>query len=266
MSRVAAVTTAVLGAWCVLAGAAHAQTTVRVVETWPAGQDITLARNQNFYLRIAYETDSPVRIWARPYFRGEPANAGSHPSPLRSGSGEALGWFFLQRPGDRVDEIRVSVGDGGTRSTPVVVTHRVRIVGGQEVAAAATEPQWVVALRAQDEAAQREEYERRMSTPASAGDTALFGGFMLAVLALGIFGIVAPLWGAWRWRGGWRVAAMVPAALMAFVVLRIVAGVAIDPTSHNLWPFEIVMAGGISSLVMLVLIVARKLAGAGRGN
>ena len=34
--------------------------------------------------------------------------------------------------------------------------------------------------------------------------------------------------------------------MMAFVA-RIVIGVAIDPTSHNLWPFEILMAGAMSA-------------------
>src|SRR3546814_9045893 len=52
---------------------------------------------------------------------------------------------------------------------------------------------------------------------------------------------------------------MVPAALMAFVVLRIMVGVAIDPTSHNLWPFEILMAGGLASVLVLALWLVRKL-------
>jgi hypothetical protein len=68
-----------------------------------------------------------------------------------------------------------------------------------------------------------------------------------------------PIWGWWRWRGGWRIAAAVPAVVMAFVVLRIVMGTAIDPTSHNLWPFEIVMWGGLSCLAMLLLGIAHKL-------
>ncbi|HQX25693.1 MAG TPA: hypothetical protein PLI00_14285 [Pseudomonadota bacterium] len=65
-----------------------------------------------------------------------------------------------------------------------------------------------------------------------------------------------------RWRGGWRIAAAVPAIMMAFVVLRIVIGVARDPTSHNLWPFEILMAGAMSAGVTGLLAVVRKLTGA----
>src|SRR3546814_12877482 len=79
----------------------------------------------------------------------------------------------------------------------------------------------------------------------------LFGGSMLALPLVGLLALALPAWALWRWRGGWRIAAMVPAALMAFVVLRIVVGVAIDPTSHNLWPFEILMAGRLASGLVL---------------
>lgn len=52
---------------------------------------------------------------------------------------------------------------------------------------------------------------------------------------------------------------------MAFVVLRLIVGVARDPTSHNLWPFEILMAGGLSTVLMIVLLVARKVTRGRRG-
>ena len=46
---------------------------------------------------------------------------------------------------------------------------------------------------------------------------------------------------------------------MAFVVLRIFIDTVRDPTSHNLWPFEIVMWGGLSCACMLLLGLAHKL-------
>jgi hypothetical protein len=103
-----------------------------------------------------------------------------------------------------------------------------------------------------------------MNTPMTAADVTLFGGFMLAMVVLGLIGIAWPLWGLWRWRGGWRMGAAIPAAVMAFVVLRILLGTAIDPTSHNLWPFEIVMWGALSCGCMLVLGIAHKLSAAKR--
>jgi hypothetical protein len=82
---------------------------------------------------------------------------------------------------------------------------------------------------------------------------------MLLMAALGLAGIGVPLWSVWKWRGGWRIAAAVPAAAVVFVVLRIVIDTARDPTSHNLWPFEILMAGTGALLCIGVLALVRRL-------
>lgn len=260
-------TMAVLAAFvaCLAAGSrVHAHTTVTVLETFPAGDKVTLGSNQNFYVRLAYATDTPVRIWAKPYFHGKPANVGSNPSDIHTGSGETFGWFFFMRPGDRVDEIRIAAGNGGIGTTPVVTSLRVDVVGSDTVATDRAEPAWVTDMKRRAEDAQRKDYEKRMNTPPAAGDVVLFGGFMLLMLLAGLGAIALPGWALWRWRGGWRIAAAVPALLMTFVVLRIVADGARDPTSHNLWPFEILQAGVLSLVAMVALMVARKLAGVGR--
>jgi hypothetical protein len=253
----------VLAAWLVPLNGAHAATTVRVLETWPSGEDVTLTRNQSFYLRLAHDTDKPVGIWIAPYFHGEKVNVGSSPSPRYSGSGEALAWFFFFQPGDEVDEIRIKAGDGGTNSTPVVATWRGHVVAGSESASTQDQPEWVSEMNARAKAAQDRASREQMSKPASAGDVALLNGFMLTMLVAGLAGIAAPAWGMWRWRGGWRLAAAVPAVMIAFVILRIVIGASIDPTSHNLWPFEILMVSGLSLAVMAALKLARKWFGAG---
>ena len=84
---------------------------------------------------------------------------------------------------------------------------------------------------------------------------------MLAVLAIGLGGIVAPLWALRCWQGVWRVAAAVPALIIGFVVLRIVIDTSSDPTSHNLWPFEILQAGALSLVLIGLLLAARWLSG-----
>ncbi|MGH8687098.1 MAG: hypothetical protein ACREVQ_05255 [Burkholderiales bacterium] len=255
----------VLGIWLGATISAYATTTVRVVATDPPGDVVTLGSNQNFYLHLQYQTDHPVQIWARPYYQGKTVNAGSNPSRVYpSGSGEALGWFFFFKPGTQVDEVRITAGNGSIAGTPVVATYPVQVTGGDQPAPAQDKPEWVVRLGALDAAAQKEDYEKRMNAPVSARDTILFGGFMLGMLALGVLGFALPAWGLWRWRGGWRVAAAVPAALMAFVVLRLLVGVSADPTSHNLWPFEILMTGALSVVIMIAAGVARKITGADR--
>ncbi|HVS77488.1 MAG TPA: hypothetical protein VHE11_11175 [Steroidobacteraceae bacterium] len=82
---------------------------------------------------------------------------------------------------------------------------------------------------------------------------AYINGFTLIMLALVLAGVGVPLWSVWKWRGGWKVAAAVPAAVVVFVVLRIILDTARDPTSHNLWPFEIVMfsAGALACIGVL---------------
>ena len=90
----------------------------------------------------------------------------------------------------------------------------------------------------------------------------MFSGFMLAVLAVLIAGIGVPLWTVWKWRGAWRVAAAVPACAVLFVVLRIIVNAARDPTSHNLWPFEILQVGIVALVIVGVLKLMRRYTGA----
>jgi hypothetical protein len=262
MLRVTKILFLVLGTWLVAGSRAHATTTVHVVSTDPPGDVVTLGSNQNFYLHLHYQTDRPVQIWARPYFHGKAVHAGSNPSRVYpAGSGEALGWFFLFKPGTQVDEVRITAGDGSLGGTPVVAVYPVRVTAGDQPIGPQDTPGWVTRLRALDAAAQKADYERRMNAPASVGDRFLFSGFMLGMLAVGVLGFAAPAWGLWRWRGGWRIAAAVPAALMAFVVLRILVDASLDPTSHNLWPFEILLTGALSVVIMIAVVVARKVIG-----
>jgi len=66
---------------------------------------------------------------------------------------------------------------------------------------------------------QREAYEKRMSEPVTAGDRIFMSCFMSAVLFILLCGLVAPMWGLWKWRGGWRVAAAVSLAIMVALTI-----------------------------------------------
>ncbi|MGE3977920.1 MAG: hypothetical protein AB7F94_10075, partial [Nitrospira sp.] len=134
-------------------------------------------------------------------------------------------------------------------------------VGGSEAPGAQIQPAWIDEMSARAKAAQDEAYRARMQEPLSRSDTALVTGFLWGVLAAGLLGFVLPAWGVWRWHGAWRMAAAVPAAIMAFVVLRIVVDGLRDPTSHNLFPFEILITGSLSAGIMAVLFLAHKVFG-----
>src|SRR3546814_19617343 len=119
-----------VAAGLVTGGSGWAAIEVEVVEAWPAGDAVTIGTNQNYYLRIAYRTDEPAHIWARPWFQGRELATGSHPSPeYEAGSGEALGWFFID-PGQQVDEVRIRAGAGSPNRTTQVAAYLVRGVAG----------------------------------------------------------------------------------------------------------------------------------------
>jgi hypothetical protein len=263
--RLRAMARLTMAAVCLLlAGRAHAETTVTVLATYPSGDEITLGLNQSYYVRIAYSTDTPVHIWVNPYFHGKPANAGSNTSGEYTGVGEAFGWFFLSKPGVEVDEVQIKVGDGSYERTPVLATLHVHVIGSTTPAVGA-EPAWVVAMKRQAAESERRDYEARQRAPSGGstiGDFAFLGGFMLVVAAIGIGGVVMPIRALRRWQGGWRYAALAAVVPIAFVVLRIVFDVSRDPTSHNLWPFEIVQIGVLSLVVLAILAIARKVTGA----
>ena len=251
-----------LAVWLGGAGCARAKITVQVVATDPAGSAVTLERNQDYYLRLRYQSDQPIRIWVSPYFRDREVAAGSNPSRIYpAGSGEALGWFFLYTPGERVDAVRILAGDGSSAGTHVVSTYRVAIGQGDDPVEPRSRPGWVKRLNALDIAAQRADEARQTKPTESAGDAVLVSGLVLGALAVGVLGLVTPLLGIWRWRGGWRLAAAVPAMLMSFVILRLLIDLSLDATSHNLWPFEILAAGALNSLVMLCMAIARRIRG-----
>lgn len=88
----------------------------------------------------------------------------------------------------------------------------------------------------------------------------LFGAF------LGI--LLSPLWlllqlrALRHWHGWWRMVAVIPAAAVAGHAAFILARVLHDPTSHDLWPFELGMTLGAALVIISVVTMARK----GRGR
>jgi hypothetical protein len=242
------------------AGAALAESSARIIETQPS-TSTTLGQNQSFYVRVEYQTDEPINLWARPFFNGkEVERAMSNASSRYLGSGEALGWFELIDAG-AVDEIRIKAGGGKPYREWVLASQPVQLRWTQMRTTAEPKAAWVDELIAAETARRHEDAQRRASEPVSVGDIALMNGFMLFMLALFIAGIGIPLWTMWKWRGGWKIAAAVPLAVIAFVALRIVVDTARDPTSHNLWPFEIIIYGAVAVAIIGALKIARRMWG-----
>ncbi|MFI4987301.1 MAG: hypothetical protein ACHQF3_07655 [Alphaproteobacteria bacterium] len=84
----------------------------------------------------------------------------------------------------------------------------------------------------------------------------ILGPLILAVI-LGIF--VPPILAIWRWRGPWRVLALLALAPLVIDIARIVVDTRRDPTAHNLLPFELMLWGGSGLLFLAVLWLLRSI-------
>jgi hypothetical protein len=244
------------------AGAAQADVRARVVGTDPPAT-ATLGRDQPFFVRIQFDADEPVSLWTRAYAGGERIEKGykSNASAKWSGSGHALGWISFDAPVE-VDEIRIVAGGGKPYGERVVATYPVKLRWSDGPAAAATAP-WVPELQQATAAAWEAERRAHAASPRGMGETAL-GLLVMPLLAGAVFACLgAPVWALWKWRGWWRLAGVVPFAVMAFVVGRIVVDTSRDPTSHNLWPLEIVYSGAAGLALIAVLALVRRFTGAG---
>ncbi len=259
-----AVLVAVL-AWGGGTGRAAAQPTVKaeVAATEP-GMNATLGRDETFWVRIRYESDTPVRLWARPYFHGKEAPAASNPSRDYVGSGYALGWFSFREPAE-VDEIRISAGGGRPYREWDLASYPVTLRWTGAAAAPRASAAWVAELRAADDSANRAEMDSIMNEPMTASDVTFMRGIMLVVLGGMLAGLIAPVVAYRKWTGGWRVAAGIPLLLMGFAVVRLIIDTAIDPTSHNLWPLELGMFSIAALVITGVLAIGRRVTGTYRG-
>lgn len=81
--------------------------------------------------------------------------------------------------------------------------------------------------------------------------------FMLCVLSLLVGFVAAEVVAIRQWTGGWQLTALMPATVVGFVVLRIVVDTCRDPTSHNLWPFEIVIWAGLGLAFLGLMCIVR---------
>ena len=94
--------------------------------------------------------------------------------------------------------------------------------------------------------------------PPDAVDSLISIALPFALLATLMASVGVPLWALRTWRGAWRIAASVPALAVLATLFKIVVDTTVEPTSHNLWPFEILIVGTFAILVISALAVCRR--------
>ena len=79
-------------------------------------------------------------------------------------------------------------------------------------------------------------------------------GLMVGIAALVLVVAVGlPLVAAKNWKGGWKFGAVFPLIGLLGACGLILLEVYLEPSSHNMWPFEVVM-WGVATLVLLGII------------
>lgn len=83
--------------------------------------------------------------------------------------------------------------------------------------------------------------------------------FMLLMCALVVGFLAMEVFALVRWKGIWRLVALLPLFIVSFIVARIAVDTQADPTSHNLWPFEIVVWSCLALAYLGVLVGIRSM-------
>lgn len=225
---------------------------VRVVALSPDPAD-RLADGQNLSVRIAYESDQPLRFQLRGYLQGQPhQNEGFNPSPAYpAGKGEAIVWLFAQA-GTRLDEVRIQVSDSRwQRLSEVPVS--VQAVWRAGVTPGANAP-WVKEL---NDAAQR------IPQPAPPPESLLQKIWVvLAMVLVPVCFLCTPaypllqVYTLWKLRGPSRLLSALPLTFM--VPVYAYSAYALTQES-NLWPLFALFSSPVAFIIALtVFLVARR--------
>ena len=240
--------------FCFWSFSAIAGVSVEVIETWPEQSELALGLDQSWYVHLKYTAAEPVRIYVRPFIHGNAANAMSHGAYLLpAGSGETLGWFAMREPGV-VDEYSVSYTPKDSGQTIPLLSVPVKLEWKNGGAMTDAGPEWIARINKQGEAIWKAEMANAPKSSPVIGmliGPVLFG---IPVLAI-IFSVMAIK----RWQGNWRYAGGLPLGIFGIWAGILIVSVIIDPTSHNLWPFEMMIWAAGTLVYLAVLFVVRKL-------
>ena len=200
---------------------------VDIVAVDPAAQ-ATLGHDEKLYVKIAYESDVPVRFRAIATRDGLPLEVGAirNPAALHApGAGEALAWVMYLNP-THVDAVKVMVLD--EQWQPLHQLSHEADVTWQDVAAVTPRQlaEWVPGLiRA----------ERRQTDyvydPAPKKYGVLFDIFFFLNLASIPAYILLQLHMLWRYRYRWRELAVIPIFPYVIVGFYVVAGLDIETST-----------------------------------
>jgi len=232
-------------------GAALGEVRLQVLETFPASP-ATLGHWEHYYLRIGYVSDQPIRVLVDPLQGGAPVPGMSGGAPVNAaGSGETLYWISYTKPA-RVDRLVVYAQDEKWRGRLARLELPVQLAWtGEKSAAPQALPDWVQRMSTEREARDKLASEARINAPVGWGWTLAVSAMGWSIPAYFILQIVL----LWRWRGGWRLAAALPALPMAGFLAHAVYAYL---RGSNLFPVFLLFLSPVALAYLLALLGVRK--------
>jgi len=250
----------------VLAAFARAEPVRLTIEATDPEAGAVLRSGESLYVRYRVESATPVAVRAEGWSGGRPLPLSNSGIGALAAGGGVDGAFLFSNAHDApvsMDELRLvaTSADGrealATLSVPFKLTWDI-------IRPQTTRPRpdwvrlWSEARDKKSAAGIRAFNARSAASGAGAAAGLLMPVFGLLVLAVGVGGLALPIAALIRWRGAWRAAALLPALVFGFVLLRLVRDIAADSTSHNLWPLELLLTGAPSLLFLGALALARR--------
>ncbi len=236
-----------------LSGFLPAQTppVVKITAISPEPAD-RLKAGQSLSIRIAYESDQPLRFRARGYFQGTlHEREGFNPSPAYpAGKGEAIAWLFAQA-GARIDEVRVQVSDAKwTKIAEVLASVQAEWHAGLP---AAPDAPWVKELN--DATARHYEQNRRDAPPPGVREN-IMTGLSMVLVPLAFFSVpsypVLQLIALIMLRGPMRLLSALPLSFMLPIYAYCLYALSQD---SNLWPLFAIFASPAAFIITLVIFI-----------
>jgi hypothetical protein len=237
--------------WLILIQQSFANVTLKVIETDPASP-ATLGNWEELYLRVQYDTDSPIRI------RGEAYSGENKVTGITSGaylykptSGTGMFWFSYTKP-MHIDRIVVFAEDARSNQSIAQTEIPVDINWtGQNVSVKRSHAAWVNQALAEQNRKQKESYDAYMSQPTSLWEGSLFFMLIWSVPAY----VVLQIFALWRMEGGWQIASTIPllpmGCVLAYTFYAYSAG-------SNLFPLILIFTSPLAVIYLVILFIAKK--------
>ena len=83
---------------------------------------------------------------------------------------------------------------------------------------------------------------------------------LIIIVSIAVVVLGPQIWAIRAWQGVWRWLAAAPLLLVGVDLVLILVSTAIDPTSHNLWPLELLFIAALGLPVVGVLWLVRLVA------